>query len=1083
MVRTRAALRESSEIPSTRRKRRASSIASANGDVEPASNNNSLAKPTRKRRTRRTDTEQLEQELGDATEDTEQHSVHHTGHEDTIISVESNTEVTEYSRHVHFSGSVQPNGLSASSPPPASTVAHYMTRSSQSPTNQIPPTKSRKMTRHSLPARLPGTPDRLIDHIQFAPLKQTLSARNQRRLKRNHLSEEMNNIEEHEKDDARKDRELKRLYKEIEEKNQLLRDLNWEVEDIRQRGINIGESDDDVNAARIAALEEELAKMNEELTARNDGLSYHGSQAGDTDVEDDMVFIDPNDINISQEDMTPIQSSFERAKARPIAGSPSPSLDPSRELEINKFEQAIFKLTKEAADARAALQNVDIELQSLGFTSPDEPGLVVCAAIRQAFHQTHFEAEELIPDQSPANYEGGEFLKLLMDNIRGLLQQVDNDLQTIRKHEEMEALLRGQHKGLLDELTQMDARKNTLEKHWKALDRELDSKSKRIVELEQSYESLETTTQTQFADIGQKQERIDELEFNNTEQEQSIQRLKEALEKYRTDLASMEAMVKDMEKEHAAQVAQIEGDAADEIDKLNRELALEQANRETAEAEIDEKMTEVTRLQVSIEEVERELDQLKQQLEDSKAHAASETELREETEAENAQKADFIDELEGKIEQLEIDLENFRTESSQLSDLLATERRQREAAETELDTRNEKIADLESRLHDEGVRGNELRMKLFQEQQDRDRAVADLEADAAEREGQYQTDMEVEISRREDSERVVATRDSKIGELEEKIQKLDESMVELIKAKDELQQECEAEIERLETDLAVLKDEYNELMKSKDDEIQNLHNDVSELSRSLEERAERIGELELENNDISQARQAENEEKDGQIADLQDDLNIARSKINALENERSGLELRVEQEASHFLQYQNESANKIDKLQNDLRDKKKEIKTLQQDAANTQQTHDSEIESKNTEIIDLQVTNTAATVDITKLNGQIAFLQQKLREHVKFGGEAVPDMLNVLKQAIAQAEVIGGNLVNNGEQVLGEVEDIDVVEWNGGALVVPVPVNNGTTVKKVTKKVRTTRRTHVIRDSGIGMGSDEVEAEEEALYA
>jgi DNA repair exonuclease SbcCD ATPase subunit len=1080
MVRTRAAESQSLAVPlppakGTCRKRRASSIASVNEDVDStatsqAANNNGTV--SRKRRIRRSDSEQLDQELGDAaTESTVlETTTQEQGAMDNVeVMIDSYSNST---KHVHFSDPIQPIAGIQSSPPMRTQEGTL------SPSIRQVPTKSRK-TRHSMPARLPGTPDRLIDQINFAPLKQTLSARNQRRLKRNHLSEEMNDIEEHEKDYARKDRELKRLHEEIEAKDKMLAELNWEVEDRRQRGIEIDEGDDE-QAERIQAMEQELAKMREELAAQ-----HAASEEGDTDVDDDLVFIDPSDINVSHEDMTPI-TSFERVRPHPVQASPSPVADTLREVEIQKFEKAIFKLSQEAADAKAALQNLDIELQSLGFAGQDDPGLVICSAIRQAFEQARYEAEELLPDQAPNTMEGAEFLKLLIDNIRGLLQQIDQDVNKINKLEEMEALLKGQHNGLLDQLSQTELRKSTLEKNYKTLDRELDSKSKRIVQIDEHCTSLASTVQSQAEELSQDQDMITELNSQHSDNIVAINRLKETLEKYRTDLANMKVLIENMNKEHTAKVAQIEQDATQAIEELKEELTNELRNRHTAENDIDEKTTQVTQLQIDIESAETKIDHLKQQLANAKEDAAAESQQREDTENELAQKSEFIDELEGKIAHLESDLEDYRQDANKLNELVDAERRQLEATEAELDLREEKITDLESRLHDEEVRGNELRMKLYEEQRAREEIVAELNSTAADREVQYQSDMDLEISHRMELEQVIAARDSKIEVLEEKIKELDDAMVELIKAKDELQQESQDEIERLEASLTESNNEYKYLVKNKAAEIQGLHNNIASLTEGQHTRDNLISTLETENQEISSARQTENDDKDGQIADLGDDLNMARKQIANLEAEKGRLELRVEHEASELLDYQNETSQAIQNLRDQLAERNDEIKQLKKDTSDMQYQHHVETTAKVDEITRLHGVNTTSTANIEKLKSQVALLQQKLRQRVHAEQKSIPTMINVLRNALAQAEATGEDLIDGGVKDLEEVEDMEEVESTEAKTLTPVSMTNGfTRTVKVTKQ-RRVLRSRKIRDSGFGAASDseEIEAEvEESVYA
>ncbi|KAL8946928.1 MAG: hypothetical protein Q9222_006741 [Ikaeria aurantiellina] len=90
--------------------------------------------------------------------------------------------------------------------------------------------------------------------IQFAPIRQAIGARMMRRLKRNHLSQEVNEIE------AEKKKSKLELQQEIE-------DLRNELVLAQQHRNAAMNSDDEtsVNAARIADLENELGNLKQEM--------------------------------------------------------------------------------------------------------------------------------------------------------------------------------------------------------------------------------------------------------------------------------------------------------------------------------------------------------------------------------------------------------------------------------------------------------------------------------------------------------------------------------------------------------------------------------------------------------------------------------------------------------------------------------------------------------------------------------------------------------------------------------------------------------------------------------------------------
>ncbi len=482
-----------------------------------------------------------------------------------------------------------------------------------------------------------------------------------------------------------------------------------------------------------------------------------------------LTLVDPADLNISPEDMAPHNSQTLVTITEERVHSNGAVPDPTYEAEIKRFEQIVAVLTREASDARATLQILSLELQGLGFTEPDEGTEAVLSSIRTAFHQARLELEELLPGETLNRYNNKALLNLLVEKIRFLVNSVQEMTALIARHDQMEAVLRSQNEGLLDKLAEVDARKQLLEARWQELDAEGERKEKMIVELEQELDSWKEEVTVRDEQIVSKDTRVATLESELGDHGKSVERLNTALKGYSDEVKRLEGLISRMEREHAEAINQLEQANAIAVEEMGQKFQTETERRETAENDLDAATTQITELELRVERDERELEKLREVLKKAQAYGEQEKEQREQAEAELDDKTADVQILESRVESLENSLHELSHELQELRNLAESERRQREAAETELDQLNTQVAALDKRLHDEGVRANELRQKLFETQMQKEKAVKDMQEAAAEREEQFQNDMEAEIERRQTAERTAAGRNVLVAELEEKL--------------------------------------------------------------------------------------------------------------------------------------------------------------------------------------------------------------------------------------------------------------------------------------------------------------------------
>ena len=118
-------------------------------------------------------------------------------------------------------------------------------------------------------AGLPTPP--LSGEIQFEPLRQILDARTRRRLKRNNLSDEINDIDAEKRAVSKRKEEIAQLKDELA----LARQLGGEVV-----GHKVGEIE---NGDQIVELEQEICRLKEEMRERSMTAETHCSVVSDTE--------------------------------------------------------------------------------------------------------------------------------------------------------------------------------------------------------------------------------------------------------------------------------------------------------------------------------------------------------------------------------------------------------------------------------------------------------------------------------------------------------------------------------------------------------------------------------------------------------------------------------------------------------------------------------------------------------------------------------------------------------------------------------------------------------------------------------
>ncbi|KAK2767619.1 hypothetical protein FQN54_003777 [Arachnomyces sp. PD_36] len=445
------------------------------------------------------------------------------------------------------------------------------------------PRSTRSPSRGSSSSPRPRTQE-----FQFPALRQQLDERTQRRIRRVGLSEEMNNIEQdkrghmkHEKELLReKDLELAALKEELE----AARSIKSEEEEVALQGNAYGNS---TASRRIEELEAEVRQLRGEIATS--GASQYNNDVPMSSYEStDTVLISDSNINdtilVSTTPDRQYGGDYNSAmipSPSPTSCSPiprSPGETPTPATPDSQKEAEIFALSLDleaakqekldlfnewrshissgaipspnpsdvsrlsspppdfmaqvtttlqaalsrASDATLALDILREDLSVLGFPGPSTDDII--AEMRSRFREARIELERAIPGETPnASLDNGNAtLHALVERVKSLVQDVKDGQEKLAGSTDREKVLRGQFDACLARY---------------------EAAAKKIGELE---ETIESTAD----DMLHSRMRIQELEREGKDQAFGIERLNNAMEKYREETKELEVLITTLESEH-----------------------------------------------------------------------------------------------------------------------------------------------------------------------------------------------------------------------------------------------------------------------------------------------------------------------------------------------------------------------------------------------------------------------------------------------------------------------------------------------------------------------------------------------------
>ncbi|KAH6721600.1 hypothetical protein BKA61DRAFT_469362 [Leptodontidium sp. MPI-SDFR-AT-0119] len=447
--------------------------------------------------------------------------------------------------------------------------------------------------------------------LQFAPLRQVLDGRVKRRIKRNGLSEEINIIEFDKRAEARgRKSEVERLKNELALKDLEVQSMRDEQDIASQIEGESGGSiaTNTTLSTKVQELEQEIRCLKEELNRReSDSDTIDDPNNWTLAARDPYNYDDDDDMMITNydedfEDMagndelmttpTRLNTSFPSPPST-MPNTPCKSVcsmsagiqasrpipDPENEelkSQLQSLQAEITKLTSvvafnednatrlaeklsefipvneshdhstldsaldtvltqlaltqsQALEHSTAFSALSNEITNLGFaaSSPDE----ALENIGKQFRQARLDLEYLTPGEVAEGFENEKLLGLLVSRIRVLLEKVKDRDQSIDQYHEQEVLLRQQ---LNDRVSVMEGMKNDL-----------------------------------FLTSNVVSSLRDEVKEKETDSE----RLRAALEGYRTEVSSLESLISHVEEDGREKEQGLRSEMDDLQARLNNEVA------------------------------------------------------------------------------------------------------------------------------------------------------------------------------------------------------------------------------------------------------------------------------------------------------------------------------------------------------------------------------------------------------------------------------------------------------------------------------------------------------------------------------
>jgi DNA repair exonuclease SbcCD ATPase subunit len=875
--------------------------------------------------------------------------------------------------------------------------------------------------------------------VQFAPLTQVLDGRARRRLRRSHLSEEINGFEDHQKQDKKMFLELRRQLKAQDDK---IKDLEYRLEARRMGEIDL--SDDHADQ-----LEGELEEARQQIDELRASSLYNGDEQDVADMsdgdDDGLLMVNPSELSMSQDlvmaptprgryaDRVSQLSSQMTLESLPTVhqlnrdslteGEETVVPDTIEDQAVERYERELQDLSKALGQSQGALRLITIELQNLRFLEAGASTTNILPELRHTFDNLRQELEKFFPGTT-VGLNNQQLLRKIPELFSGIFFELKEKIDEQVTSQKTAVLLRRQYEGVLDLLGESEERVKQLDADVFTLDKANDDHRRTILDLQERNATLTTLTAEQEDVLKENDAVIAGLHDKDEENETALAQFRDALEKYRTDLNTVTATAAAFEADHHETIARMEQEHAEAVGSLEAERAAEQEGREAAEAEAQQKDEYIEQLEVNITNLEGEVENIVVEMTELKEHLAAQTAAREVAEGERDAQIEQVYQHANIIENLNETITDLREQLADYRDNLAAERAQREKTEADLDEANEKIEDLNTRLHDTGLQANELRSKLFELQQEKEAAITNLQEEAGERENGLNAQLADEVDLREAAEDNIVLLKQQILQLQGNLATVEANLADMTAARNELEQDRDVQVATLAAQLAELTTKYVALENSTNSTITSLQANIIDLNNQVQRQQETINDLVEQVAEKERVYLEDTTVLKKMIVNLEEDLTAQKAENEGYRKENDSLSKRVEAEANELLNIVGSHNDHVNSLEAVIKTQEATIKNLQDTSAKRTTEYEELLAERNNEITEMRLLGDARAETIVLLEVQIEEMKERFRLAEEDTRATIDALTASQRQLQEQNERLADDLKRRNQEALEAIQQM-----------------------------------------------------------
>lgn len=221
--------------------------------------------------------------------------------------------------------------------------------------------------------------------------------------------------------------------------------------------------------------------------------------------------------------------------------------------------------TNRAEEAELALTALDVEITNIGFGNPDtDDTLSMVSAIATHFRTARLELERLVPGENTAGFDNPAVLPQLLTKLRQLADRLKAKEAEVRAASDQHHNLKGNFEKAIIAAEKANEEAKRLES---ALDTAVE-------------ESLHVRMRSQ------------ELERDLEEKQRNVSSLGVALDKYRSDISRLEALINDLQTEYTSK--------DEKFEELEARVASETSGRRAAEDSAVQRLARINELESAL---------------------------------------------------------------------------------------------------------------------------------------------------------------------------------------------------------------------------------------------------------------------------------------------------------------------------------------------------------------------------------------------------------------------------------------------------------------------------------------------------